>query len=74
MAKLYADENFDYPAVEESRRLGHDVLTAQEAGQGNQRIADPAVLAFAASLGRDAKKGQVQLTGTALRVLRINWT
>jgi hypothetical protein len=47
MARLYADENFDYPVVEELRRLGHDVLTAQEAGQGGQRIPDPAVLAFA---------------------------
>ncbi len=33
MAALYADENFDYPVVLELRRLGHDVLTAQEAGQ-----------------------------------------
>jgi hypothetical protein len=41
MAKLYSDENFDYPVVAELRRLGHDVLTAQ------QGIPDPTVLAFA---------------------------
>ncbi len=47
MARLYADGNFDYPVVEALRRMGHDVLTAQQAGQANQRIPDPAVLAFA---------------------------
>jgi hypothetical protein len=47
MALLYADENFSYPVVEELRRLGHDLLTAQEAGQANQGIKDPDVLAFA---------------------------
>lgn len=45
IARLYADENFDEPVVEELRRLGYDVLTAQEAGQRKQP--DPAVLAFA---------------------------
>ena len=52
MARLYADENFDYPVVIQLRLLGHDVLTAQEAGQAQQRIPDPAVLAFATALGR----------------------
>jgi hypothetical protein len=52
MARLYADENFDYPVVQELRRLGHDVVTAQEAGQAQLRIPDAAVLAFATSLGR----------------------
>jgi hypothetical protein len=50
MALLYADENFDYPIVEELRRLGHDVVTVQEAGQ--QRKDDAAVLAFATAAGR----------------------
>jgi uncharacterized protein DUF5615 len=53
LARLYADENFPLPAVEALRRLGHDVLTAAEAGQAGQGIADDAVLAFAHSLGRD---------------------
>jgi hypothetical protein len=52
MARLYADENFDYPVVEQLRLLGHDVLTAQEAGQAQQRIPDPAVLAFAIAQNR----------------------
>lgn len=52
MAQLYADENFDYPVVAQLRSLGHDVLTAQEAGQAQQSIADLAVLTFAVALGR----------------------
>jgi hypothetical protein len=52
MASLYADENFHFAAVEELRRLGHDVLTAQEAGQAGQKIPDPAVLAYVTRLGR----------------------
>ena len=52
MAQLYADEDFSYPVVEELRRLGHDVLTAQEAGHAGQAIEDRDVLAFAVSRGR----------------------
>ena len=52
MARFYADENFEYPVVTELRRLGHDVLTVQEVGQGNQAIPDDAVLAFAAAQRR----------------------
>jgi hypothetical protein len=52
LARLYADENFPLPAVEALRRLGHDVLTAAEAGQAGQGIADDAVLTFAHALGR----------------------
>jgi hypothetical protein len=49
MAKLYADEDFPLPVVEELRRLGHDVLTVQEAGRANQGIPDGQVLADAAA-------------------------
>lgn len=52
MAAFYADENFRLAVVEALRRLGHDVLTAQEAGQANQGVADEAVLTFASRLGR----------------------
>ena len=52
MARLYADEDFPFPVVERLRQLGHDVLTAFEAGQANQAIEDAAQLAFATSLGR----------------------
>src|SRR3982074_1518777 len=47
---LYADEDFTYPVVEELRRLGHDVLTAQE--DGRRAIPDPDILARAHALGR----------------------
>ena len=52
MALLYADENFDPPVVAQLRSLGHDVVTAQQAGQANQGILDPLVLAFATAQGR----------------------
>ena len=35
MARFYSNENFPLPVVEEGlRRLGHDVLTIQETGEG----------------------------------------
>ena len=52
MAKLYSNENFPQPVVEELRRWGHDVLTVLEAGKASQAIEDEVVLAFAAGLGR----------------------
>jgi Domain of unknown function (DUF5615) len=45
--RLYADENFPLPVVEELRRLGHDVLTMYEDGRANQSIPDNEVLALA---------------------------
>ena len=39
MARPYADEDFDYPIVEELRRLGHDVLTVREADRGTRMAA-----------------------------------
>jgi hypothetical protein len=47
---LYADEDFPYPVVEELRRLGHDVLTAQDDGRNGSLDSD--ILARAHSLGR----------------------
>jgi hypothetical protein len=52
MARLYADEGFPRPVVEELRKLGHEIVTAQEAGQAGQGISDPRVLAFAVSQRR----------------------
>ena len=49
MARLYSNENFPLPVVEELRRLGHDVLTIQEAGKANQECPDEAVLASASA-------------------------
>jgi Domain of unknown function (DUF5615) len=52
MAKLYSDEDFSHLVVQELRSLGHDVMTAQEAGQANLAVTDSAVLAFALAQGR----------------------
>jgi Domain of unknown function (DUF5615) len=52
VARLYADENFPLPVVEELRRLGHDVLTIQETGKAHQSTPDEAVLASASADGR----------------------
>ena len=52
MARLYSNENFPFPVVEELRRLGHDVLTVAEAGKAEQAISDPEVVAFATGDGR----------------------
>lgn len=47
MARFYADEQFPRAVSELLRRLGHDVLTVQEAGNANQSIPDEDVLNFA---------------------------
>lgn len=52
MASLFADENFPAQAVRHLRALGHDVLTAGEAGLSNKRIPDHVVLEYATRLGR----------------------
>lgn len=44
MAKLYSNENFPLPVVQELRRLGHDVLTLQETGKAGQSVEDDVVL------------------------------
>jgi len=52
MAKLYADENFPLPTVEELRNIGHDVLTIEEDGKANQGYPDESVLIDASSSER----------------------
>jgi hypothetical protein len=52
MARLYADENFPLPVVESLRRLGHDVITLQQTGQGGRALSDEEVLGAAAREGR----------------------
>lgn len=47
---LYADEDFSLPIVLELRRLGHDVVTAQE--DGRTSTPDSVILARAHTLGR----------------------
>ena len=52
MARLYANENFPLPIVDELRRLGHDVLTTQDTGRAEQAVPDEEVLEFAVSQKR----------------------
>lgn len=52
MARLYSNENFPLPVVEELRRFGHDVLTIQETGKAGQAVPDEAVLEFAVNTKR----------------------
>ena len=52
MARLYSNENFPLPVVEELRRLGHDVLTIQETGKAEQSLPDESVLSFGKSENR----------------------
>lgn len=47
MALIYTNENFPLPVAEELRRLGHDVLTVQDAGNAGRAIPDESVLAYA---------------------------
>ena len=52
MARLYANENFPFPVVEELRRRGHDAVTVAETGKANQKMNDQQVLEFAVSDSR----------------------
>lgn len=52
MASFYADEQFPLRTTQHLRSLGHDVQTVQEAGNANQKVADPDVLAFATQQNR----------------------
>lgn len=48
MARLYSNENFPLPVVEQLRALGHDVLTIQETGKADQAMPDDEILEYAA--------------------------
>lgn len=52
MARLYADEQFPLLVSKLLRKMGHDVVTVQEAGNANLGIPDEEVLAFAISDNR----------------------
>ena len=47
MARFYSNENFPHPTVLKLRELGHDVVTALEAGNANRQISDEELLNFA---------------------------
>lgn len=65
---LLADENFPGPTTDHLRRLGHDVLTAREAGNADQQIPDQHVLDFAIQQSRTLltvnRRDFIQLHGT----------
>ena len=52
MALFYSNENFPLPAVDELRKLDHNVLTIQETGKGGQAKTDEEVLNFSFSENR----------------------
>jgi hypothetical protein len=52
VARIYANENFPLPVVEELRRSGHDVLTVADTGRAGQKMSDEDVLEFAVADGR----------------------
>lgn len=52
MARLYSNENFPIPVVEALRALGHDVVTIQERGRGNEAVPDSEVLQLATTEDR----------------------
>jgi predicted nuclease of predicted toxin-antitoxin system len=47
MARFYSDENVPLEVVQVLRSLGHDVLTAFDAGLANRKTQDDEVLHFA---------------------------
>ena len=52
MLRLYSNENFPLPVVEELRRLGCDITTVQESGRAGQSWPDEEVLGYATSEDR----------------------
>ena len=66
MAQIYSNENFPLPAVEELRRLEHDILTSYEAGKADQAIPDEDVLAFA------TEEKRILLTLNRRRFIRLH--
>jgi hypothetical protein len=47
VARLYSNENFPLPVVQELRTFGHDVVTIQERAKANEAVADQDVLSLA---------------------------
>ena len=52
MVRLYSNENFPIPVVNELEKLGYDVLTIQETGKDQQSLPDEEVLKFASEDNR----------------------
>jgi predicted nuclease of predicted toxin-antitoxin system len=52
VARLYSNENFPAPVVEELRQLGHDVVSILERGRAEEGVPDSEVLALATAEDR----------------------
>ena len=52
MARLFGDESFPRAVVAELRRLGHQILTTEEAGLAGQGVPDAEIVRFATRDGR----------------------
>lgn len=52
MARFYTNENFRFSVVHKLREMGHDVVTALDAGNANKGISDEDVLRFAINENR----------------------
>lgn len=50
--RVFTDELVDTALAVELRRRGYDAVSCREAGRANQRIGDPAQLAYATTEGR----------------------
>ena len=66
MTRFYSNENFPLPAVDELRKLGHDVLTIQETGNAGQAMPDEEVLAFS------NREGRILLTFNRKHFIRLH--
>ena len=66
MARLYANENFPLPVVDELRKAGHDVLTSAESGRAGKAIPDEEVLQYA------AKENRTLMTMNRLHFIRLH--
>lgn len=66
MARLYSNENFPLPVVQQWRALGHDLLTVQEAGKADEALPDSEVLALA------TRENRAVLTLNRLHFIRLH--
>ena len=66
MARLFADEDFPLPVVNELRLLGHDAVTVFECGRANQRWPDEQVFA------RAQKEARILLTHNRQHFKRLH--
>lgn len=59
MARLYTNENFPYQGAIALRKMGHDVLTVQEAGNANQNVERQAHRIHQAVVSSDSLVGKL---------------